>query len=285
MPTFKDINTFVQKTPDGTEKIQVSATQYVTLQQIANLASVSDADIMGKKLVGFTRAPWAKSYPETDDIAANSTLLSAIKAIISSLNPIISGFTFRVASHSDMETGAILQMYSSSNDEVGNIIWNAAKDTWGFSRSLIEDQDQADAAIEGVGSIASTFSFSCSPWTVINGTSLTAGLSIAPNTIFNGVPGSYFTSESYNLIIGSPFMYAQEVSCMIILDEPINSQQLDIEGFIFNKLSRTYGSGPIYWVNPGDIISEDSSERGYVLIQRLVNNIYITVGNLKNYSY
>lgn len=165
MPTFKDINSFVQKTPDGTEKIQVSATQYVTLQQIANLANISDANIMGKKLAGFTRAPWANYYPVTDDITANSTLLAALKAIISSLNPIVGGFTFRILSHSDLATGAILQMHSVDNDLVGNIIWNQTKNSWGFSNTLIEDQRQANEAIEGVGS---TFSFSGKPWTVID---------------------------------------------------------------------------------------------------------------------
>ena len=39
MPEFKDISTFNQVTPVGTERIQVSATNCVTLMDIANLGS------------------------------------------------------------------------------------------------------------------------------------------------------------------------------------------------------------------------------------------------------
>ena len=39
MPEFKDISTFNQVTPVGTERIQVSAANCVTLMDIANLGS------------------------------------------------------------------------------------------------------------------------------------------------------------------------------------------------------------------------------------------------------
>lgn len=266
MPTFKDINTFVQKTPDGTEKIQVSATQYVTLQQIANLAkvSVTDADIMGKKLTGFIRAPWAKYYPETNDITANSTLLQALKAIISSLNPEAGGFTFRIASHSDQYTGALFQMYSSNNGIVGNIIWNATNNVWGFSNSQVEDQDQADAAIEGVNS---TFSFSGRPWTMANITLNLGGSSILVRYITNGVSGNPPKANTSPFdLLGS---YAQEASVVLLLPMGVSSQTI----YDWLTLNISENDNPSYLVPPVDTIEstissyEDSNNyTGYIMI-------------------
>lgn len=267
MPTFKDINSFVQKTPDGTEKIQVSATQYVTLQQIANLASVSDADIMGKKLVGFTRAPWATSYPETDDIATNSPLLEAIKAIISSLNPIIRGFTFRIASHSDLETGAIFQMYSSSNDVVGNIIWNATNNVWGFSLSLIEDQDLADAAIEGV---ASTFSFSGRPWR-ISRVYVNLGGSTVSVTFIHNLPSGVFPEASISPLKLLKYAYAQEASAVLLVPIISVSAQVIYDWLTLNMTVET--DHPYYYVPSVDTIEnvissygDTSVNSGYIMI-------------------
>lgn len=266
MPTFKDINTFVRKTPDGTEKIQVSATQYVTLQQIANLASVSDADIMGKKLAGFTRAPWAKSYPETDDLTANSTLLAALKAIISSLNPIVSGFTFRIASHSDKDTGAIFEMYSGNSDIVGNIIWNATKNVWGFSRLRIEDQDQADAVIEGVGS---TFSFSGRPWTA--GTSQ---LTLDGSTISARVIGNMSQSISTNSSPLDSLGDAQDASAVVLLPSGVPAQSI----YDWLTLNKSEFDNPTHFVPSvdtiEDIISSYEDTKGYtsyimILLQKL----------------
>lgn len=267
MPTFKDINTFVRKTPDGTEKIQVSATQYVTLQQIANLASVSDADIMGKKLAGFTRAPWAKSYPETDDLTANSTLLAALKAIISSLNPEVGGFTFRIASHSDLDTGAIFQMYSSNNDIVGNIIWDADKNIWGFSKSQIDDQDQADDAIEGVGS---TFSFSGRPWTV--GTS---NLTFDGSTVSARVIGNMSQNISTNSSPLDSLGDAQDASAVILLPSGDVSAQAIYDWLTLNK---SESGNPTHFVPSvdtiEDIISSYEDTNGYtgyimIVLQKL----------------
>lgn len=77
MAEFKDISQFTLKTPDGTEEVQVSATQKVNLKTLVQKFAPSAGISLRSPLTGFTRimARDPKSY---QDITGTTTLLNAL---------------------------------------------------------------------------------------------------------------------------------------------------------------------------------------------------------------
>lgn len=279
MPTFKDIDSFVQKTPDGTEKIQVSATQCVTLQQIANLAKIGDSDIMAKKLSGLSRVP--DYFSNLNNIKASSTLIQVINALISSINPVVEGFSFRILSHSDKNTGFVLQMISPDNDLSGTLICNVTKKVWGFGNLLLEDPDTVDEVIETVSSGGSLFSFSSRPW--VSSTEAYSGTVLKPNCI-HSVSGNFLQSSSYTISINDEWASLNEAVC--IIRTQISFTATSFREQIVDKLSAAFRSGvgavvlgpPINsdWELTLPEASSDQSE-GDVYVDILVNKIGNTV--------
>lgn len=281
MPTFKDIASFVQKTPDGTEKIQVSATQCVTLQQIANLAKIGDSDIMAKKLSGLSRVP--DYLNNLNEIKASSTLIQVINALISSINPVVDGFSFRILSHSDKDTGFVLQMISPDNDLSGTLICNVTKKIWGFGNLLLEDSDTVDEAIETISSGGSSqFSFSSRSW--VSSTETSSGTVLKPNCI-HGVSGDFLQSSSYVISINNEWVSLNEAVC--IIRTQISFTATSFREQVVDKLSsafRSAGGGAIVlgppinsdWELTLPEASSDQSE-GDVYVDILVNKIGNTV--------
>ena len=279
MPTFKDIDSFVQKTPDGTEKIQVSATQCVTLQQIANLAKIGDSDIMAKKLSGLSRVP--DYFNNLNEIKASSTLIQVINALISSINPVVDGFSFRILSHSDKNTGFVLQMVSPDNDISGTLICNVTKKIWGFGNLLLEDHNAVDEAIETVSrSSGSLFSFSSRPW--VSSTEAYSGTVLKPNCI-HSVSGNFLQSSSYAISINDEWASLNEAVC--IIRTQISFTATSFREQVVDKLSAAFKSSGAVVLGPPinsdweltlPEASTDQSE-GDVYVDILVNKIGNTV--------
>lgn len=278
MPTFKDIDSFVQKTPDGTEKIQVSATQCVTLQQIANLAKIGDSDIMAKKLSGLSRVP--DYFSNLNEIKASSTLIQVINALISSINPVVDGFSFHILSHSDKNTGFVLQMISPDNDLSGTLICNVTKKVWGFGNLLLEDSDTVDEAIETVSSGGSLFSFSSRPW--VSSIEAYSGTVLKPNCI-HSVSGNFLQSSSYAISINDEWASLNEAVC--IIRTQVSFTATSFREQVVDKLSAAFRSGGAVVLGPPinsdweltlPEASDDQSE-GDVYVDILVNKIGNTV--------
>jgi hypothetical protein len=72
MPEFKDISQFSVVKPVGNEKIQVSATQSVTLQSIADLAPTADLSDYAKKtdLDSYAKKTDLNSYAKKTDLTS-----------------------------------------------------------------------------------------------------------------------------------------------------------------------------------------------------------------------
>ena len=72
MPEFKDISQFSVVKPVGNEKIQVSATQSVTLQSIADLAPTADLSDYAKKtdLGSYAKKTDLDSYAKKTDLTS-----------------------------------------------------------------------------------------------------------------------------------------------------------------------------------------------------------------------
>jgi hypothetical protein len=72
MPEFKDISQFSVVKPVGNEKIQVSATQSVTLQSIADLAPTADLSDYAKKtdLDSYAKKTDLDSYAKKTDLTS-----------------------------------------------------------------------------------------------------------------------------------------------------------------------------------------------------------------------
>ena len=72
MPEFKDISQFSVVKPVGNEKIQISATQSVTLQSIADLAPTADLSDYAKKtdLNSYAKKTDLNSYAKKTDLTS-----------------------------------------------------------------------------------------------------------------------------------------------------------------------------------------------------------------------
>ncbi len=107
MPEFKDISQFSVVKPVGNEKIQVSATQSVTLQSIADLAPTADLSDYAKKtdLDSYAKKTDLDSYAKKTDLdsyAKKTDLDSyAKKTDLTSINNDIDDLTSEVGTKKD----------------------------------------------------------------------------------------------------------------------------------------------------------------------------------------
>lgn len=84
MPEFKDISTFNQVTPVGTERIQVSAANCVTLMDIANLGSETNWYTELDKRITQNKNDTLAAYKLADN--ANSKASNSLSSIVSLSN-------------------------------------------------------------------------------------------------------------------------------------------------------------------------------------------------------
>ena len=98
MPEFKDISQFSVVKPVGNEKIQVSATQSVTLQSIADLAPTADLSDYAKKtdLGSYAKKTDLDSYAKKTDLDSY-----AKKTDLTSINNDIDDLTSEVGTKKD----------------------------------------------------------------------------------------------------------------------------------------------------------------------------------------
>ena len=98
MPEFKDISQFSVVKPVGNEKIQVSATQSVTLQSIADLAPTADLSDYAKKtdLDSYAKKTDLDSYAKKTDLDSY-----AKKTDLTSINNDIDDLTSEVGTKKD----------------------------------------------------------------------------------------------------------------------------------------------------------------------------------------
>lgn len=80
MAEFKDISQFTVKTPDGTEEVQVSATQKVNLKTVVQKFAPSAGISLSSPLTGFTNIT-GDSPDSYQGITATTTLLNALRIL------------------------------------------------------------------------------------------------------------------------------------------------------------------------------------------------------------
>lgn len=88
MAEFKDISQFTVKTPDGTEEVQVSATQKVNLKTVVQKFAPSAGISLSSPLTGFTNII-GDSPDSYQGITATTTLLNALRILDRRTNNVI----------------------------------------------------------------------------------------------------------------------------------------------------------------------------------------------------
>ena len=121
MPEFKDISQFSVVKPVGNEKIQVSATQSVTLQSIADLAPTADLSDYAKKtdLGSYAKKTDLDSYAKKTDLGSY-----AKKTDLTSINNDIDDLTSEVGTKKDkynFKTIAAIGNFSISGGDILHI--------------------------------------------------------------------------------------------------------------------------------------------------------------------
>lgn len=150
MPEFKDISTFNQVTPVGTERIQVSAANCVTLMDIANLGSETNWYIELNKRITQNKNDALAAYElanNADKKASNnqssiSSLSNNYKAlsIYNLINKTVASVTL---------TGN--NVYFINNSSIKTIILNITN--WGTSLGSLQDSVIYIPRSNGVGGI------------------------------------------------------------------------------------------------------------------------------------
>lgn len=88
MAEFKDISQFTVKTPDGTEEVQVSATQKVNLKTVVQKFAPSAGISLSSPLTGFKNII-SDSPDSYQGITATTTLLNALRILDRRTNNVI----------------------------------------------------------------------------------------------------------------------------------------------------------------------------------------------------
>lgn len=152
MAEFHEIGSsqFTEVTPDGTERIQISATKKTTLQKIANLFKA-----MSAALTGFT--PLGKGAPS---INSSSTILQAFQA----LYQLVGSAKVKILGNNGSTPGFVswsgTTCYGILFDTAGEQVY--IRNSWTISNPSGQTDDQWIAAIKagkaikfrGIGSIA-----------------------------------------------------------------------------------------------------------------------------------
>ena len=135
MPEFKDISQFSVVKPVGNEKIQISATQSVTLQSIADLAPTADLSDYAKKtdLDSYAKKTDLGSYAKKTDLdsyAKKTDLGSyAKKTDLTSINNDIDDLTSEVGTKKDkynFKTTTTSGLFNISGGDILHINSSAA---------------------------------------------------------------------------------------------------------------------------------------------------------------
>ena len=119
MPEFKDISQFSVVKPVGNEKIQVSATQSVTLQSIADLAPTADLSDYAKKtdLDSYAKKTDLDSYAKKTDLDSY-----AKKTDLTSINNDIDDLTSEVGTKKDKYNFKTIAAIGNFNISGGDIL-------------------------------------------------------------------------------------------------------------------------------------------------------------------
>lgn len=164
MPEFKDISTFNQVTPVGTERIQVSAANCVTLMDIANLGSKTnwytelDNRIIQNKnyaltvyeLANSANSKAAKAMSDAESaLNKASNNLSSITSLANSYKALSSYNLISNTVASVTLTGNIV--YFINNSSIKTIILNITN--WGVTTGSLQDSVIYIPRTNGVGGI------------------------------------------------------------------------------------------------------------------------------------
>lgn len=128
MAEFKDISQFTVKTPDGTEEVQVSATQKVNLKTVVQKFAPSAGISLSSPLTGFVSLNDSEAYGE---IKATTTLLKAIEllnnrvsGVIVDYNRLVSTPTLSIIGFIDNQPEAIVSFLEPYNDNMLQITYS-----------------------------------------------------------------------------------------------------------------------------------------------------------------
>lgn len=165
MPEFKDISTFNQVTPTGTEKIQVSAANCVTLMDIVN--------VLGTKASWYTKLDGRITQNKNDALSAyelaNNANNKAVEAMgdaekalnqLSNVNSVIFSISnnYKALSYYNLISSTIASVTLTgnnvsfiSNSSIKTIILNITN--WGVEPSSLQDSVIYIPRINGVGGI------------------------------------------------------------------------------------------------------------------------------------
>lgn len=150
MPEFKDISTFNQVTPVGTERIQVSAANCVTLMDIANLGSKTNWYTELDKRITQNKNDALAAYKLADN--ANSKASNSLSSIISLSNAYKALSSYNLISNTIASvtlTGNNVSFINNSS--IKTIILNITN--WGVSLGSLQDSVIYIPRSNGVGGI------------------------------------------------------------------------------------------------------------------------------------
>ena len=148
MPEFKDISTFNQVTPVGTERIQVSAANCVTLMDIANLGSETN---------WYTELDKRITQNKNDALAAYELANNANNKASNNLSSIVSLFnTYKALSSYNLISNTIASVTLTGNNvsfinnsSIKTIILNITN--WGANPGSLQDSVIYIQRSNGVG--------------------------------------------------------------------------------------------------------------------------------------
>lgn len=150
MPEFKDISTFNQVTPVGTERIQVSAANCVTLMDIANLGSETNWYTELDKRITQNKNDALAAYELAND--ANSKASNSLSSIISLANSYkaLSGY-YLISNTVASVTLTGNNVSFIKNSSIKTIILNITN--WGANLGSLQDSVIYIPRSNGVGGI------------------------------------------------------------------------------------------------------------------------------------
>lgn len=164
MPEFKDISTFNQVTPVGTERIQVSAANCVTLMDIANLGSETNWYTELDKRITQNKDDVLVVYKLTNNaydkaVKAMSDAESALSKASSSLSSISSlSNNYKALSSFNLISNTVASVTLTGNNvsfinnsSIKTIILNITN--WGVNPGSLQDSVIYIPRINGVGGI------------------------------------------------------------------------------------------------------------------------------------
>lgn len=149
MPEFKDISTFNQVTPVGTERIQVSAANCVTLMDIANLGSETNWYTELNKRITQNKNDALAAYELAND--ANNKASNNNSSIVSLANNYKALSSYNLISNTIASVTLTGNNVSFINNSIKTIILNITN--WGANLGSLQDSVIYILRSNGVGGI------------------------------------------------------------------------------------------------------------------------------------